>query len=397
MTKRLYLHDPYVTSFDADIIETRETDEGPAVIFEETYFYPESGGQPFDLGTIDGVPITRIVETEDDAVLHFVERLPERSRVHCEIDAARRHDHMQQHSGQHILSAAFVHEADAETMSFHLGAKVSTIDLDKSPLSRDDIERAERAANAVARCGVPIRSSFVTCDEARELKLRKPPPEGENLRIVEVQGFDCQACCGTHPHSSGEVSPIVVRSFEKFKDGTRVEFLCGERALVDYRDTVARIRSLASVLSSSEAALVDTATKLQHERKSMGKELRRLKNQVLLTDAESWMDEATDVGGRSVLVKEAAELGPGELRALAQKLVAKPGRIILLGSVADGRAHLVFARSDNTDADMGALLRDAVEAVDGRGGGSPEIAQGGGPNTDGVADGLDVAMKLLVS
>ena len=403
MTRRLYLEDPYVTSFDADIIETRETDEGPAVIFEQTYFYPVSGGQPFDLGTIGGVPITKITEEEDDGdgtVLHVVERLPASSRVHCEIDAARRHDHMQQHAGQHILSAAFVHEAGALTKSFHLGASVSTIDVDKSPLSRDDIERAEKAANALARRSVPIRGRFVTGEEARALELRKPPPEGpedEAVRIVEIEGFDSQACCGTHPRSSSEVSPIVVRSFEKFKDGTRVEFLCGERALVDYRNTVARIRSLAGVLSSSETELVDAATKLQAERKSMGKELGKLKSRALLADAESWMDAARAIGGHSVLVKQAGELDPAELRSVAHKLVEKPDRVILLGSLADGRAHLVFARSDNVDADMGALLHVAVEAVDGGGGGSPEIAQGGGANTDGVAEALDVAMKLLVS
>ena len=400
MTRRLYLEDPYVTSFDADIVETRETDEGPALIFEQTYFYPDSGGQPCDLGTIGGVPITKIIEVDaddDDTVLHVVERLPEGSRVHCEIDAARRHDHMQQHAGQHILSAAFVHEADARTTSFHLGATASTIDVDKSPLSRDDIERAEKAANALARRGVPIRGRFVTGDEARALELRNPLPEGDRVRIVEVEGFDSQACCGTHPHSSSEVSPIVVRTFEKFKGGTRVEFLCGERALVDYRNTVARIRSLAGVLSSSETELVDAATKLQAERKSMGKELGKLKSRALLADAESWMDAARAIGGHSVLVKQAGELDPAELRSVAHKLVEKPDRVILLGSLADGRAHLVFARSDNVDADMGALLHVAVEAVDGGGGGSPEIAQGGGANTDGVAEALDVAMKLLVS
>ncbi len=399
MTRRLYLEDPYVTSFDADIIETRETDEGPAVIFEQTYFYPDSGGQPSDLGTIGGVPIVKVIEddADHDTVLHVVERLPEGLGVHCEIDAARRHDHMQQHAGQHILSAAFVQEAGAHTTSFHLGATVSTIDVDKSPLSRDDVERAENAANALARRGVPIRGRFVTGDEARALELRKPPPQGDDVRIVDVEGFDSQACCGNHPRSCSEVSPIVVRSFEKFKDGTRVEFLCGERALVDYRTTVARIRSLAGVLSSSEAKLVDTATKLQAERKSMGKELGKLKSRALLANAASWMDGAKSIHGVSILAKQTSELGPGELRSVARKLVEKPDRVVLLGSVADGRAHLVFARSDNTDADMGALLRDVLEAVGGRGGGSPEIAQGGGPDTDGVADALDAAMKRLVS
>ena len=396
MTKRLYLEDPYVTAFDADVVETRETEDGPAVVFTETHFYPESGGQPFDLGTIDGVPVTKVVETDDKTVLHILERLPGSTRVHCEIDENRRRDHMQQHSGQHILSAAFVRELDTNTTSFHLGAQISTIDLDRRPLTRDDVARAERAANDVARRGVAIKSIFVTGDEARSLELRKPPPEGESLRIVEVAGFDHQACCGTHPRSSSEVSPIVVRGFEKFKDGTRVEFVCGDRALADYHESVSRVRALASVLSSSEADLVDTATKLQAERKSMSKELAKLKSRALLADAESWMAKAAEIGEWRVLIDHVEALGPGEMRVLAQKLVEKPSRIVLLGAVDDGRAHLVFARSKDTDADMNALLRAALGVVAGRGGGSAEIAQGGGPNTAGIDDALAAAKRLLV-
>lgn len=397
MTRRLYLQDPYTTSFDADVVETRQTDDGPAWVFAETYFYPESGGQPFDLGTIAGVQVKKIVETEDDTVLHVVDRVTDATRVHCEIDGARRRDHMQQHSGQHILSAAFVSAADAHTTSFHLGANVSTIDVDKTTLTVEDIDRAERAANEIARRGVTIRSRIVTQDEACELDLRKPPPAGNALRIVEVEGFDQQACCGTHPRSTSEVAPIVVRSVEKVKDGTRVVFLCGERVLADYHDTVSRVRSLASVLSSAEADLVDTATRLQDERKAMGKALRKLENETLLREAESWMNESVELDGVHVLAKTTSELGPAELRALATRLVETSGRIVLLGSVADGRAHLVFARSEDGRADMGALIRGALSAVDGRGGGSPSIAQGGGPEIAGLDNALAAAKQLLVS
>ncbi len=397
MTRRLYLQDPYTSSFEADIVEIRETQDGPALIFAETYFYPESGGQPFDLGTIDGVPVTKILETDDDAVLHVVETVPGATRVHCEIDADRRRDHMQQHSGQHILSAAFATTSGAQTTSFHLGANVSTIDLDKSPLTVDDIERAERAANDVARRGVSIRSRIVSRDEARELELRKPPPAGDALRIVEIDGFDQQACCGTHPRSSSEVAPIVVRSSEKIKGGSRIVFLCGGRAIADYRDTVSRIRSLTSVLSSTEAGLVDTAARLQDERKSMGKELRKLRSQTLSTEAESWMDESTEHGSMRVLAKRCSDLDPTQLRALATRLVETSGRIVLLGSVAHRRAHLVFARSEDVGADMGALIRGAIGAVDGRGGGSPAVAQGGGPNTEGLDEALTAAMQRIVT
>ena len=223
---------------------------------------------------------------------------------------------MQQHAGQHVLSAAFVRNAGAETTSFHLGAKVSTIDLDKSSLSEKELDAAERAANDVVARAVPIKSRFVSGVEALTLELRKTPPKQDSLRIVEVEGFDHQACCGTHPRSSAEIGPVVIRGLEKLKDSTRVEFLCGERALRDYRTTVRRIRSLASVLSSSEADLVDTAKKLQDERKSMGKQLRRLRSEALAASAEMWMRDADVINGVGVLTRDIPGVGAAELRVI---------------------------------------------------------------------------------
>ncbi len=391
-TQRLYLEDPYTLEFEAEILERLETAEGRALVFPSTYFYPESGGQPHDLGSIDDVAVTRVTESPEHRVLHYVERFPERDHVHCRIDAGRRRDHMQQHSGQHILSAAFVKEVGANTTSFHLGPASSTIDLDKPAIGGEDIARAEEAANGAVRRALPIRSHFVAPAEARAFDLRKPAPDAETLRIVEVEGFDNQACCGTHPRSTAEVGPIVVRGSERFKQGTRVEFLCGDRALADYRATVSRIRALASVLSSAEAELVPTAEKLSEERKAMGKELDRVRRELLLTRVEDWMRESRD--GR-LLVKEVPDVGPGELRAAATALTDKPGRIVLLGSVEGGRAHLVFGCSDAVEADMGALLKDAAPLVEGKGGGSPRIAQGGGPRTEGLRAALEKAASSM--
>ncbi len=360
-------------------------------MFAGTYFYPESGGQPCDLGAIEDVPVSRILETPDHTVLHFVERFPAGDRVRCRIDGKRRRDHMQQHSGQHILSAAFLKEAGASTTSFHLGAATSTIDLDKSPLTQEQIGRAEEAANDAVRRALPIRSHFVAPEEAGSFDLRKPAPEAETLRIVEVEGFDQQACCGTHPRSTAEAGPIVVRGWERLKGGTRVEFLCGDRALFDYRATVSRIRSLASILSSAEADLAPTAERLQEERKAMGKELERLRRELLLFRVEDWMRDSAD---GKLLVRVVPDLGPAELRAAATALTEKPGRIVLLGSVEGGRAHLVFGCSEGVDSDMGALLKASAPEVDGRGGGSRRIAQGGGPRTEGLTAALEKAASL---
>ena len=392
MTDRLYLQDPYTTEFEASILERLETDEGRALVFPATYFYPESGGQPYDLGSIDDILVTRVIETPEHKVLHFVERFPERDRVRCRIDGRRRRDHMQQHSGQHILSAALVKEAGANTTSFHLGAASSTIDLDKSSLTEERISRAEEAANDAVRKALPIRSHFVAPSEAQAFDLRKPAPDAETLRIVEVEGFDNQACCGTHPRSTAEVGPIVVRGAERFKQGTRVEFLCGDRALADYRTTVSRIRSLASVLSSAEAELVPTAERREEERKAMGKELDRIRRELLLFQVKDWMSDSAD---GKLLVKVVPDVGPAELRSAATALTGKPGRVVLLGSIEGGRAHLVFGCSESVEADMGALLKAAAPLVEGRGGGSTRMAQGGGPRTEGLPAALEKAASLV--
>jgi alanyl-tRNA synthetase len=372
-------------------VERLETPEGRVLVLASTYFYPESGGQPHDLGSIDGALVTRVVETPEHRVLHFVDTFPHGDRVRCRIDGQRRRDHMQQHSGQHILSAAFVKEVGANTTSFHLGPSSSTIDLDKSGLSGENINSAVQAANDAVRRALPIRSHFVAPAVARSLELRKPAPDAETLRIVEVEGFDNQACCGTHPRSTAEVGPIVVRGWERFKQGTRVEFLCGDRALEDYRVSVSRIRALASVLSSSEPELVATAEKREEERKATGKELDRLRRELLLARVEDWMSEGDAQG---LLAKEVPEVGPAELRAAATALTEKPGRVVLLGSIEGGRAHLVFGCSEGVDADMGALLKDAAPLVEGRGGGSARMAQGGGSRTEGLKAALEKATAL---
>jgi alanyl-tRNA synthetase len=332
------------------------------------------------------------VETPDHRVLHFVERFPEGERVSCRIDGERRRDHMQQHSGQHILSAAFVREAGASTTSFHLGAETSTIDLDRSPIAPEQVALAESAANDTVRRALPIKSHFVAPAEARTFDLRKPAPEAEVLRIVEVLGFDQQACCGTHPRSTAEVGPVVVRGWERFKQGTRVEFLCGDRALADHRTAVRRVRTLASVLSASEVDLVATAEKREEERKTMGKELERLRRELLLLRVEEWMSESAD---GKLLVRVVPEIGPAELRAAATALTEKPGRVVLLGAVEGGRAHLVFGRSESVEGDMGAILKAVAPEVEGRGGGNPRMAQGGGSRTEGLPAALEKAAALV--
>lgn len=395
MTKRLYLSDPYIDQFEGQIVDRLETPDGLAVTLKETFFYPDSGGQPHDLGTIDGIPVTRVIE-RGDAVLHFLDRFPEKDDVHCRIDFNRRRDHMQQHTGQHLLSAAFLQKAQAQTVSFHLGTSSSTIDLDRSPIPQEIVAAVERKANRAVRRAHKIRSYFIKAEEAQKLKLRKAPEVEGILRIVEIEGVDRQACCGTHPETAAEVGPILVRTMERFKGGTRVEFVCGDRALRDHKTSVERIRSLAGILSCPEEALVETATKLSMEKKALVKQVLSLREELLHKRAASWVAEAATMSNVNVVVRHVEDVSPGELRLLTIFLTKEPSCVALLGAHAENRAHLVFGRSaDTPDLDMAELLAKALPTVKGNGGGSPHIAQGGGPELDGLAQALEIAKREL--
>ncbi len=397
MNKRRYLSDPYTTQFNGRIVNRLEGPSGPAVVLEETYFYPESGGQPHDLGTIDGIPVTRVIE-EGEEILHLLPRLPDSDRVPCVIDRQRRRDHMQQHNGQHILSAAFLSEAASQTLAFHLGGTTSTIDLDRAILEPEVVATVERKANRAVADRLPIRSYSIQPEEAADIELRKAPEVEGILRIVEIEGFDRQACCGTHPANTAEVGPIFIRGIERLKKLTRVEFVCGDRALADYKSSIDRVHSLTRVLNSPENELVETATKIVEEKKESDKTIRSLRKELLEMRAAQWAAEAEPLAGLKLVMREVPDVTPAELRLLAIHLTQEPSRVVLLGARAEGRAHLIFARSKDAPAvDMAALLREALPSVEGKGGGSPHIAQGGGPRLDGLEEALASGRRLLAS
>ena len=400
MTDRLYLSNPYKTSFPGRIVARLETADGPAIILEQTFFYPDSGGQPHDLGTIDGIEVTGVIEKDSPRgdVVHLLKRFPEQDDVSCQIESKRRLDHMQQHAGQHLLSAAFLREAGAQTLSFHMGKHRSTIDLDKGSLTPEILSSAQDQANRAVGAALEIRCYFVDAEEATRLELRKKAPQVEGaLRIVEVDGFDRQACCGTHPKNTAEVGPIVIRGTERIKKMTRVEFLCGDRAIRDYKDSIARLRSLTQVLNSPENALVESATHLVEEKKTLTKSLQTMREDALQQRATRWVEEEEAKNGFKVVIRELADVTPGELRLLTIEITRKPSRIALLGARTDGRAHMVFGcAADSTETDMATLLQEALPSVDGRGGGARHMAQGGGTRLEGLTEALKMAGRSVL-
>ncbi|HEY3247177.1 MAG TPA: alanyl-tRNA editing protein, partial [bacterium] len=247
MTERLYYADSFLREFDATVLEVRERGGRPAIILDRTAFYPTSGGQPHDLGRLDGAEITEVFD-EDGTILHLADRALE-GRVHGTIDWPRRFDHMQQHTGQHILSQAFLRVLRAGTRSVHFGADVCTLDLDIADLGPDEAGRVEDAADAIIFEDRPVVVREVDEAELPHLGLRRPAKKRGRVRIVEVQDFDVSACGGTHVRRTGEIGLIAMRRWERFKGGVRIEFFCGQRALREHRWKNAMVLDLAAELS----------------------------------------------------------------------------------------------------------------------------------------------------
>lgn len=382
MTERLYYLDPYLKEFTAKVVRTTER----GVVLDRTAFYPTGGGQPCDLGTLNGIDVTDVVEDGRD-VVHAVAS-PIDGEVRGVIDWDRRRDHMQQHHGQHLLSEAFIRVAKAQTSSFHLGKQGCSIDLDKD-IAPVDLERAETLANMVIYENRPVQVSFFGHDEAKNLPMRKPPPDEERIRVVTVNDFDCQACCGTHPRTTGEVGVVCVTGSEKTKGSTRVHFVCGYRALTEARTNARTIKALGLKLSSGRDDLEAALDRVQADAAETWKQLAA-------TEKKLAEYVGRDLAARGKVVVEVFEgKGLDYLRALATAVIAQPGKVAILGGTG-GTSSVVVARSADLSLDLRPLFKDVLAPIQGKGGGSAHFVQGGGPGAD-VRAALKTAEEKIVA
>jgi alanyl-tRNA synthetase len=384
MTDRLYYTDPYLRTFDAAVQRVDTRHDRPVVILDRTAFYPTSGGQPFDTGTLDGLPIVDVFDEDDGVIAHVVDReaaaqasamLVVGQTVHGAIDWTRRFDHMQQHTGQHVLSAAFDKLFEVRTASFHLGADVSTIDLARA-VSPSEIAAAEQEANRIVWEDRPVAIRFADAEEAARLPLRKEPARGGMLRLIEVDGFDLSACGGTHVSRSGGIGIIAVAAWERFKGGQRLEFVCGGRALRRFqslRDSIAAsVRSL-SVLAEEVPSAID---RLQADAKEQKRTVAALQTELARFRAEE-LAAGAESTPRGQLVLQSVDGDAGTLKSLATAIAAKPGFVAVL--VSHARPLLVVAaRSSDSVFASQELVAELTKQFGGRGGGRPELAQAGG-------------------
>src|ERR1044071_6974196 len=392
-TERLYYNDSHLIEFEARVIDVTERVSGwTAIVLDRTAFYPTGGGQPSDTGTLSGCRVVECIDG-DETVLHVVQGTtpPVGAAVKGRVDWSRRLDHMQQHTGQHILSQAFVTLFNAQTKSFRVLEDACEIDVDLSNPSNEVIERSVELANNVIWEDRQITIRNVTSDEAMSLPLRKDPARQGELRLIEIEGFDLTPCGGTHAFRTGEVGMIGVRSWQRAKGLTRIEFVAGTRALADYRKANKSAREVAALFSTGRDDAPQLAAQMVEEHKELNRRIRVLEELAAEGEAEKLLTTAR--GG--VVVHTCEGRDAESLKKLAHALIANPQTIALLASRDRDTARLVFARSVDATGDMSMLMREACALLDGRGGGKPEMAQGGGKKVERLADALTHALTLL--
>ncbi len=390
MTERLYYRNSFLYEFDAEVLDTvsaSNSDPRIAIILDRTAFYPTSGGQVFDAGSIllpaanSSLRVAEVAERDDGSVLHILQEatpIPKGSRVRGLIDPDRRHDHMQQHSGQHVLSAAFVRLFDMPTVSFHMGADYCSIDLETKSLNLQQLEAVEALANQVVQENRAVEIRFVTQEEARGLGLRKlPPVEKDELRLIDIRDFDLTACGGTHVQSTAQIGCILLRKTEKVRQGWRVEFVCGKRAVATARRDYATLSDAAGILSTQLRDVPLQIQKLQAESRATRKSREQLQEELAGLYAEGLLSQTLESDGRKIIAHTFADRDLTFIKLLVQRLTRQSRSAVALLGTTSAPPALVFAQSPGQPFDMGALMKEALAKLGGRGGGSKDMAQGG--------------------
>ncbi|HXK07583.1 MAG TPA: alanyl-tRNA editing protein [Verrucomicrobiae bacterium] len=377
MTERLYYTDSYLHRFTARIVD--RSPDGLTVYLDRTAFYPSSGGQPFDTGSLSGVPVVDVVD-EDDRIAHrLAAPAPPVAEVDATVDWSRRFDHMQQHSGQHLLSAVFEELHALKTVSFHLGADSATIDLEGIPVDARVLAAVERRANELIYENRPLHVAF---EHAAEVQgLRKPSEREGTLRIVSIDGLDRSACGGTHVRATGEIGIILVRKTEKIRQTTRVEFLCGARAVrrahADY-DALAKAAQLFSTpldeVPSAIAAQIESLRAAEKGRKRLELDLAAYQGKELYDTTAPGPD------GFRRITRRLEKGSVDELRAVAQNFTGREKSVFL--AALNDPPSVLLAVSADAGIDAGKAVKEAIIAAGGRGGGTPRIAQGSVPNSE---------------
>ena len=396
MTERLYYDNAYLTEFDGCVLACRENGAHFDVLLDRSAFYPTSGGQPFDTGTLGNAQVIDVNVIDGDVWHTVTQPLTPGTTVHGCIDWPRRFDHMQQHAADHMIASALHRLMGGVTIGLHISGDMSTIDVSMpggaTRLSDEDIRRIEDDVNERIQRNVPVRCWFPEAEELAALPLRKPPTVDEHVRIVAIGEDEMVACGGTHPATAGQLGLVKIVSVTPARGKMRVAFLAGARAMADYRRVSEAAHQTAGMLSTGVENLAASVSALQEKLRAAEFELVRLRREQLLNQAEQFIAEAEALPGGARLIARFVDADAMLLRDLASKLIEAPGMIALLGAMNGDQAIYVFGRASDVNVHMGTLLKESSLPLGGKGGGRPDFAQGGG-----CREILDAARKALTN
>jgi len=389
-THRGYQTDAYQTEFEARVIDTKTIHDHEGVVLDRTFFYPTGGGQPHDTGALQTARVIDVIE-EDEAVIHVIDGKIPAGRVTGKVDWERRFDHMQQHTGQHVLSQAFLQVLDAKTIGFHMGEAVVALDLATSGLTWEKIRRVEEEANRVVFQNRPVRVHEATKETLAQFPLRRPSSVEGTIRILEIDQYDWSACCGTHVRATGEIGLIKVVRFEKYKQGSRVTFLCGYRGLRAMQRKTEILEAAARRLTLGETELMKGIDRLLDQQKH----LKKLEKQLLVYEAAERTAHARKIGGSIFEHDLFIDRDVKSVQALCRQMTGNPGTVCLFG-VKGERATVMLGQSQKGPLDLTSFTSTVSELLKGKGGGNQRQIQVSGRETGRLGPAMETLIDRVV-
>lgn len=389
-TEKLYFQDAYLKEFTALVIGREVRDGYPVVILDRTAFYPESGGQPHDLGWLNEVRVIR-VEEEEEVILHFLERNLLEDQVTGRIDWSRRFNHMQQHTGQHILSQAFYEVVKGETLSFHLGQEESTVEIGLPAIKDKTLAEVEELANRIVFSDLEVKTYFLQEEKIATIPLRKPPKKTGLIRVVEVDGFDYSACGGTHCRRTGEVGLIKILKQEKIRGNVRFSFVCGFRALKEFENRRRWLQETARLFSAEESEVFSCAEKTLAELKNLKKKQKKLEEKLSFFEARELIEKSSS----KIISGIFPEKSPDEVKYLALNLIHQAEVLAALATFRENYFHLVIAASEKIKVDVREVIALLQTEIKLKGGGSPTLVELVSEEKDRVEKAINLAVDFL--
>lgn len=385
MTEKIYYRDAYKFEFRATVLNTLEEQGRYAVILDRTCFYPEGGGQPSDHGWINGIRVYD-AQLKGNEVIHYLEKPLPGKQVQGKVDAERRLDLMQQHTGQHLLSQSLLQTGECQTVSVHFGETYTAIETDAPSLSADTLSRSQELANRIINRNLPVKIHWVNPEEVHRFNIRKPPPDVKKIRLVEVEDFECTACGGTHVSRTGEVGLIQIVDEEKLRGHVRLHAKIGRRAYNDYAQKNGLIKQLRKSLTCGEEEILPRVTELLSQEKNNRKEVSRLQAELMTLRAQLALQSAPEISGNRYVSQTFTDADHKIMKAFVEEVIATPERIAVAVSRNGDQVQWVIGHSCSVSVDLPGIVNPLLPIIEGGGGGSGHLMQGGGKSPDGIPD-----------